>query len=58
MEQGFRVLSVLIAGPLFYGAVGWVLDQWLHSSWWLPTGLILGMALGVYLVIVRYGRSE
>jgi F0F1-type ATP synthase assembly protein I len=42
----------------FYGGIGWALDWWFHTSWWLPVGLILGTALGVYLVIVKYGRSK
>jgi F0F1-type ATP synthase assembly protein I len=58
MEQGLRVISILASGLLFYGGIGWALDWWFHTSWWLPVGLILGTALGVYLVIVKYGRSK
>lgn len=57
-DAGFRVLSILIAGLAFYGGLGWLLDSWLQTSWWLPVGIIVGMAAGVYLVIARYGRSE
>jgi ATP synthase protein I len=56
-DDGYRVLSVLLAGPLFYGGVGWLLDNWLYTSWLLPLGIVVGTAAGVYLVIVRYGRS-
>jgi F0F1-type ATP synthase assembly protein I len=58
MDTGLRVLSILISGLVFYGGLGWVLDNWLHTSWWLPVGIVVGMAAGVYLVIARYGRSE
>lgn len=58
MDQGLRVISILISGLLFYGGLGWVLDRWLQTSWWLPTGLIVGVIAGIYLVIVRFGRSE
>ncbi|HEY3409376.1 MAG TPA: AtpZ/AtpI family protein [Propionicimonas sp.] len=57
MDTGLRVLSLLISGTLFYGGAGWVLDRWLHTSWCLPVGIILGTAAGVYMVIARYGRS-
>lgn len=58
MDTGLRVLSILISGLAFYGGIGWLLDRWLGTAWWLPVGLIVGMAAGVYLVIARYGRSE
>ncbi len=56
--DGYRVLSMLISGPVFYGGIGWLLDNWLHTSWLFPLGIGLGMAAGVYLVIARYGRVE
>lgn len=58
MDAGLRAFSILVSGLLFYGGLGWLLSGWLHASWLLPVGLILGMVAGVYLVIVRYGRSE
>lgn len=56
-SDGYRVLSMLISGPLFYGGVGWLLDNWLHTSWLFLLGIVVGTAAGVYLVIARYGRS-
>lgn len=58
MDSGLRAVSMLIAGLLFYGGLGWLLDRWLQTSWLLPVGLLFGAAAGVYLVIARYGRSE
>lgn len=58
IDQGLRVISMLVSGLLFYGAIGWAIDYWLHTSWALPVGLILGMVLGIVLVIVKFGRSE
>ncbi len=58
MDQGLRVISILISGVFFYGGLGWLLDRWLQTSWWLPTGLIVGVVAGIYLVIVKFGRSE
>jgi len=57
-SDGYRVLSMLISGPLFYGVAGWLLDHWLRTSWLLPLGIVVGMVAGVYLVIARYGRPE
>lgn len=56
MEQGIRVLSYLIAGLVFYGGLGWLADQWLATSFLLPIGIVVGLGLGVYAVIAKFGR--
>jgi F0F1-type ATP synthase assembly protein I len=57
-DQGYRILSIMIAGLIAYGGLGWLLDRWLGTAWFLPIGLILGIGLGVYYVVVKYGRSQ
>lgn len=57
MEQGFRALSYLISGMVFYGGLGWLADWWLKTELWLPIGLIAGTGAGMYMVIKRYGRT-
>lgn len=57
-DQGYRILSIMIAGLLAYGGLGWLLDRWLGTAWFLPIGLILGVGLGVYYVVVRFGKSQ
>ncbi len=56
-DQGFQILSILVSGLLFYGGLGWIADRWLQTSWLLPVGIIVGAAAGVYLVIMKFGRS-
>ncbi|MBB3327450.1 AtpZ/AtpI family protein [Microlunatus antarcticus] len=58
MDQGMRVLSYLISGVLFYGALGWVGDHFLHTKFLLPIGILLGAGLGIYLTIKRLQASE
>lgn len=57
-DQGYRILSIMIAGLLAYGGLGWLLDRWLGTAWLLPTGLIVGIGLSIYLVVVKFGRSQ
>jgi ATP synthase protein I len=52
------VTSHLIAGVALYGFGGWLLDQWLGTTYIVGIGIILGAALGIYLTIVRVTRSE
>ena len=58
LNQGIHAISILIAGLLLYGGIGWVLDHWLGTRWWTPVGLIVGAGFGIYLVIVKFGRSN
>jgi F0F1-type ATP synthase assembly protein I len=58
MDQGMRVLSYLISGVLFYGALGWVGDHFLRTSFLLPIGIVLGAGLGIYLTIKRLQATE
>jgi F0F1-type ATP synthase assembly protein I len=48
--------SYLVAGVLFYGAVGWLLDQWLGTRFLVAAGVLVGGALGTYLMIVQLNR--
>ena len=58
MDQGMRVLSYLISGVLLYGALGWVGDHFLHTSFLLPIGIVLGAAFGIYTTIRRLSVTE
>ena len=44
----------LVAGIGFYGFVGWAIGRWLGVSYLTPLGIVLGAALGIYLVFRRY----
>lgn len=58
MNQGFRVLSSLIAGVLIYGGLGWLGDYALHTHFLVAIGVILGAGLGVYTTIRRLWKLE
>lgn len=48
--------SYLVAGVLFYGAVGWLLDQWLGTRFLVAVGVLVGAALGTYMMIAQLNR--
>jgi len=52
------VMTTLIGGFLVWGGVGWLLDHWWGTRLMTPIGLILGMALGIYAVIVKVGTPN
>jgi ATP synthase protein I len=58
MNLGMRVLSYLISGVGFYGFLGWLGDHYLGTGFLLPIGIVLGAALGCYVIIRRFGSIE
>ena len=49
--------SYLVAGVLFYGMVGWLLDQWLGTRFLVAAGVLLGGCLGTYMMVVQLQRQ-
>ena len=58
VDQGWAVLSTMISGLVVFGGVGWLLDHWWDTRLMMPTGFVIGLALGIYAVVMRFGRPE
>jgi F0F1-type ATP synthase assembly protein I len=54
-ETGYAVIGTLISGMAVWGGAGWLLDQWWDTRVFFPVGIILGMAVAIYLVVARFG---
>ncbi|WP_205843628.1 AtpZ/AtpI family protein [Nakamurella deserti] len=50
-------MTTLIGGFAVWGGIGWLLDLWLGTRLFTPIGLIVGMALGIYAVVARFGLA-
>ena len=57
-DTGWAVTGTLISGMAVWGGAGWLLDQWLDIEVFFPVGIILGMAVAIYLVVVKYGAVD
>lgn len=56
-SPGWTVFSYLLSGMIVYGAIGWILGRWVvHSTLLFPIGMVVGLALAIVLVILRFGR--
>ncbi len=55
-DEGWAVLSTLISGFVLFGGIGWLLDRWWDTHLMVPIGLIVGMALSIYAVVMQFGR--
>ena len=56
-DTGMRILSYLFAGIGLYGGLGWLADRYFNTGFWLPIGLVMGMAISLYVIIKRYGSG-
>ncbi len=54
----WNAVSYLISGPVMFGGIGWLLDHWLGTAFFVPSGILAGMAVSLYLVWVRYGTQQ
>lgn len=54
--DGWAVTSYLLAGVIFYGGMGWLLDSWLGTRGFVAGGIVLGAAAGLWLVWLRYSK--
>ena len=54
----WNVVSYLISGPVMFAGIGWALDTWLHTTFFVPIGILAGMSVSLYLVWFRYGTQQ
>jgi len=54
----WSALGSLLAGPLVWGGVGYLLDQWLGTGRLLTAlGVVGGSVTAFYIVYLRFGRD-
>lgn len=53
----WSIFGYLLSGMIFWGGVGWAIDHWLNTRYFLLGGLVLGAGAAIYLVWLRFGRE-
>jgi len=56
-NAGWSAFGYLISGMAFYGGLGWLIGHWTHFSLLFPLGMLIGLGVGVFAVIYKYGRQ-
>ena len=56
-DAGWTIFGYLISGMALYGALGWLIGRWTHIALLFPMGMLVGLGIGVFAVIYRYGRQ-
>lgn len=57
-DAGWAVTGTILSGMAVWGGVGWLLDQWLNIRVFFPVGVILGVAVAIYVVVIKFGTVE
>lgn len=48
----------MLSGIIVWGGVGWLLDRWLETRFFILVGTLLGLTVAIYLVVVKYGALD
>lgn len=56
-SRAWNIPSYLLAGVLGFGGLGYLADRLLGTDFLVAIGIVGGMALAVYYVWFRYGKS-
>ena len=53
----WSIFGYLLSGLLFWGGIGYGLDNWLGTAYLTLIGLLVGISGAIYLVWLRFGRQ-
>lgn len=56
-NAGWTIFGYLLSGMAFYGGLGWLIGRWTHITAIFPVGMLVGLGVGVFAVIYKYGRQ-
>jgi F0F1-type ATP synthase assembly protein I len=48
----------MLSGIIVWGGVGMLLDRWWETRFLTLVGVLLGLGVAIYLVVVKYGAVE
>lgn len=56
-DSVWTIISLLVAGPVAWAGIGWLVDRLLGTSVGVPVGVVIGFVGALYLVYARFGRT-
>lgn len=58
-SAGFSISATLLAAVAVYGLIGYLIDRLVGTpKVFTAAGMIVGAALGIYLIYLRYGKER
>jgi F0F1-type ATP synthase assembly protein I len=56
--MGWSITGTMLSGIIVWGGVGWLLDRWLETRFFILVGTILGLTVAIYLIVIKYGAVD
>ncbi len=56
--MGWSITGTMLSGIIVWGGVGWLLDRWLETRFFILVGTILGLTVAIYLIVIKYGSVD
>jgi hypothetical protein len=53
-DVGWGITGTMLSGIIVWGGVGLALDRWLGTNFLALVGLILGLGVAIYLIVMKY----
>lgn len=57
-DIGWGITGTLLSGVIVWGGVGVLLDRWWETRFVALIGVLLGLGVAIYLVVVKYGAVD
>ena len=54
-DIGWSITGTMLSGIIVWGGAGLLLDRWLGTNFVALIGVLLGLTVAIYLVVVKYG---
>lgn len=54
--DAWTVIAYLLSGLMLWGGAGWLLDEWLGTTFFVLIGMLVGGVASMYLVYLRFGK--
>lgn len=56
--MGWGITGTMLSGMIVWGGVGWLLDRWWETRIFTLVGVLLGLGVAIYVVVVKYGALD
>ena len=53
-DVGWGITGTMLSGIIVWGGAGLALDRWLDTRFFVLIGVLLGLGVAIYLVVVKY----
>jgi F0F1-type ATP synthase assembly protein I len=53
-DVGWGITGTMLSGIIVWGGAGLALDHWLGTRFFVLVGLLLGLGVSIYIIVMKY----